>query len=144
MPAPRFQRVAVLMGGVSNERPISIQSGEAVVRGLRDAGYRAEPVLLDREALGMDARTLRERGQAEFDRLEHECAEADEVRTLDVLRRYGPDWRVVIVGDAARHPWEILAQGGCNEAWNEEPGDTTLPRPRTISCTATRAFIFNS
>lgn len=51
MPAPRFQRVAVLMGGVSNERPISIQSGEAVVRGLRDAGYRAEPVLLDREAL---------------------------------------------------------------------------------------------
>jgi Uncharacterized protein conserved in bacteria len=49
-------------------------------------------------------------------------AEADEVRTLDVLRRYGPDWRVVIVGDAAMHPWEILAQGGCNEAGTRNPG----------------------
>lgn len=55
-------------------------------------------------------------------------AEADEVRTLDVLRRYGPDWRVVIVGDAAMHPWEILAQGGCNEAWNEEPGQVWFQR----------------
>lgn len=55
-------------------------------------------------------------------------AQADGVATLDVLRRYGPDWRVVIVGDAAMHPWEILAEGGCNEAWNEEPGQVWFQR----------------
>lgn len=53
---------------------------------------------------------------------------ADEVPLLDVLNRYGPHWRVVIVGDAAMHPWEILAQGGCNEAWNDEPGQVWFQR----------------
>ena len=57
-------------------------------------------------------------------------AQADEVPTLDVLHRYGADWRVVIVGDAAMHPWEIIAQGGCNEAWNEEPGQVWFQRLR--------------
>lgn len=52
----------------------------------------------------------------------------DEVPTLEVLHRYGPEWRVVIVGDAAMHPWEIIAQGGCNEAWNEEPGQIWFQR----------------
>lgn len=54
--------------------------------------------------------------------------QADAVPTLDVLHRYGPDWRVVIVGDAAMHPWEIIARGGCNEAWNEEPGQAWFER----------------
>ncbi len=35
----RFGRVAVLMGGPSSERDISMRSGRAVAGGLRDAGY---------------------------------------------------------------------------------------------------------
>jgi len=35
----RFQRVAVLMGGFSTEREISLLSGRAVARGLAEAGY---------------------------------------------------------------------------------------------------------
>ena len=55
---------------------------------------------------------------------------ADVVPLQEVLRRYGPHWRVVIVGDAAMHPWEIIAPGGCNEAWNEEPGQVWFQRLR--------------
>lgn len=36
-------RVAVLMGGTSAERPVSLKSGRAVVEGLRQAGYDALP-----------------------------------------------------------------------------------------------------
>ncbi|MFO7536361.1 MAG: D-alanine--D-alanine ligase [Kiritimatiellia bacterium] len=43
----RFKKVAVLMGGPSSEREISIRSGIAVAAGLRAAGYTVEPVLLD-------------------------------------------------------------------------------------------------
>jgi D-alanine-D-alanine ligase len=47
----RFHRVAVLMGGVSSEREISLKSGDAVAAGLREAGYDVAPVLLEREEL---------------------------------------------------------------------------------------------
>lgn len=40
----RFRKVAVLMGGPSAERDVSLHSGEAVVRGLREAGYDAVSV----------------------------------------------------------------------------------------------------
>ena len=43
----RFHHVAVLMGGGSSEREISLVSGAAVLDGLRAAGYAAEPVVLD-------------------------------------------------------------------------------------------------
>ncbi|MBI2441589.1 MAG: D-alanine--D-alanine ligase [Lentisphaerae bacterium] len=36
-----FKRVAVLMGGPSQEREVSLRSGAAVAQGLRDAGYEA-------------------------------------------------------------------------------------------------------
>lgn len=51
MKSPRFHRVAVLMGGTSSEREISLKSGDAVVQGLREAGYDVTPVVLDREEL---------------------------------------------------------------------------------------------
>ena len=44
----RFRRVAVLMGGASSEAEISLLSGRAVLGALREAGYEAEPVELDR------------------------------------------------------------------------------------------------
>ncbi len=40
----RFRRVAVLMGGTSAERAVSMKSGAAVARGLRAAGYEVAEV----------------------------------------------------------------------------------------------------
>lgn len=52
----RFGKVAVLMGGWSAERPISLLSGEAVVAGLRARGVDACAVDVDRErVLGLKA-----------------------------------------------------------------------------------------
>jgi D-alanine-D-alanine ligase len=45
----RFKYVAVLMGGVSSERDISLRSGQAAVRGLAGCGYRVEAVDLQSE-----------------------------------------------------------------------------------------------
>ena len=33
---------------------------------------------------------------------------SERTSTLDLLRTYGPDWRAVIVGDAAMSPYELL------------------------------------
>ncbi|MCX8134735.1 MAG: VWA domain-containing protein [Roseococcus sp.] len=50
------------------------------------------------------------------------------VPTLEVLRTYGPDWRVVFVGDASMAPYEITEPGGSVEHWNEEAGKVWLRR----------------
>jgi uncharacterized protein with von Willebrand factor type A (vWA) domain len=50
------------------------------------------------------------------------------VPTWEVLRTYGPDWRVVFVGDAAMAPYEIVEPGGSVEHWNEEAGKVWLQR----------------
>jgi hypothetical protein len=48
--------------------------------------------------------------------------------TMDILRRYGPGWKAVFVGDAAMSPYEITHAGGANEHWNDEPGAAWLAR----------------
>jgi uncharacterized protein with von Willebrand factor type A (vWA) domain len=48
--------------------------------------------------------------------------------TLDVIRTYGSDYRVVFVGDASMSPYEILMPGGSVEHMNEEPGQAWLER----------------
>lgn len=48
--------------------------------------------------------------------------------TWEILRTYGPDWRVVFVGDAAMSPYEIVEPGGSVEHWNEEAGKVWLKR----------------
>jgi uncharacterized protein len=50
--------------------------------------------------------------------------------TADLLRTYGPDWRVVLVGDAAMAPYELTHPGGANEHWNAEAGEVWLGRLR--------------
>ena len=40
----RFNRVAVLKGGVSSEREVSLRSGAAIAQGLREGGYIVEEV----------------------------------------------------------------------------------------------------
>jgi uncharacterized protein with von Willebrand factor type A (vWA) domain len=48
--------------------------------------------------------------------------------TWDVLHTYPHDYKVVIVGDAAMSPYEIMAQGGSVEHYNDEPGGTWIER----------------
>jgi uncharacterized protein with von Willebrand factor type A (vWA) domain len=45
-----------------------------------------------------------------------------------VLRTYGPDYRLVFVGDATMSPYEIVQPGGSIEHWNEEPGAAWMKR----------------
>jgi uncharacterized protein len=48
--------------------------------------------------------------------------------TFDILNRYGPEYRVVFVGDASMSPYEISHPGGSVEHWNAEAGHVWLER----------------
>ncbi len=50
-PESAAARVAVLMGGPSSEREVSLRSGRAIARALADAGYRVRAVEIDDERL---------------------------------------------------------------------------------------------
>ena len=48
--------------------------------------------------------------------------------TFDLLHKYGDDYKVVFVGDAAMAPYEITQPGGSVEHWNEEAGYVWMQR----------------
>jgi uncharacterized protein with von Willebrand factor type A (vWA) domain len=48
--------------------------------------------------------------------------------TLEVLRTYPPDYKLIFVGDAAMSPFELIQRGGSVEHFNEEPGAVWLQR----------------
>jgi uncharacterized protein with von Willebrand factor type A (vWA) domain len=48
--------------------------------------------------------------------------------TLDVIRHFGPDYKLIIVGDATMSPYEIMWAGGSVEHHNAEPGAVWLRR----------------
>ncbi|TFI60260.1 VWA domain-containing protein [Sphingomonas parva] len=48
--------------------------------------------------------------------------------TWDVLHKFGHDYKLVFVGDAAMSPYEISHAGGSVEHYNEEAGATWLQR----------------
>ena len=48
--------------------------------------------------------------------------------TLDVLHKYGHDYKLIIVGDATMSPYEILQPGGSVDHYNDEPGSAWLKR----------------
>ncbi|MEO1552122.1 MAG: VWA domain-containing protein [Pseudomonadota bacterium] len=50
--------------------------------------------------------------------------------TWEVLRTYGPDYKVIFVGDASMSPYEIAYPGGASEHWNAEAGQVWLGRVR--------------
>ena len=52
----------------------------------------------------------------------------DRTSTLDVLRTYPPDYKLIFVGDAAMSPYELIQRGGSVEHFNEEPGALWLQR----------------
>ena len=46
----------------------------------------------------------------------------------DVMHKYGPDYKLILVGDATMSPYEILQPGGSVEYMNEESGATWMRR----------------
>ncbi|WP_265570686.1 vWA domain-containing protein [Sphingomicrobium nitratireducens] len=48
--------------------------------------------------------------------------------TYDIIHKFGPDHKVVIVGDASMSPYEITHPGGAIEHYNEEAGATWMQR----------------
>jgi uncharacterized protein len=55
---------------------------------------------------------------------------AERMPLAQLMRTYGPDYRLVLVGDATMSPYEIAQPGGSIEHWNEEPGAVWLQRLR--------------
>ncbi len=50
------------------------------------------------------------------------------IATERVLRTYGHDYRVILVGDATMSPYEITQPGGSIEHWNQEAGALWMQR----------------
>ena len=53
---------------------------------------------------------------------------SEKLSMWDVLNKYGRDYKLIIVGDAAMSPYEIVQPGGSVEHWNEEAGSVWLER----------------
>ena len=53
---------------------------------------------------------------------------AERIPTHDLLHKYGGDYKLVIVGDAAMSPYEISHPGGSIEHMNEEAGAVWIER----------------
>ncbi len=53
---------------------------------------------------------------------------AEKIPTWDLLRKYPPDTKLILVGDATMSPYEVLQPGGSVEYHNEEAGATWLQR----------------
>jgi len=52
----------------------------------------------------------------------------EKLSTWDVIHNYGPDYKLIFVGDASMSPYEIARPGGSVEHWNEEAGVVWMER----------------
>ncbi len=52
----------------------------------------------------------------------------EKLATWDVIHTYGPDYKLIFVGDASMSPYEVARPGGSVEHWNEEAGAVWLQR----------------
>lgn len=52
----------------------------------------------------------------------------ESIPLLDVIHKYGSDYKLIFVGDATMGPYEITYPGGSVEHWNEETGATWMQR----------------
>ncbi len=100
-----------------------------------DVGGSMDDHIKDVEELFSAART-------EFKNLEHfyfhNCVyesvwkdnrrRGDRLKTVDVMRRYGHDYKLILVGDASMSPYELEQPGGSVEHWNDEAGRDWLAR----------------
>ena len=53
---------------------------------------------------------------------------SERTNTWDILHKYGHDYKIIFVGDAAMSPYEITHPGGSVEHFNEEAGAIWLQR----------------
>ena len=53
---------------------------------------------------------------------------AERIPTSEIAHKYGPDYKLIFVGDATMSPYEIVYAGGSVEDWNEEPGAVCIGR----------------
>jgi len=53
---------------------------------------------------------------------------SERTRTLDIMHKYGHDYKLIFVGDATMSPYEILQPGGSVEYANEETGAVWMKR----------------
>jgi uncharacterized protein with von Willebrand factor type A (vWA) domain len=60
--------------------------------------------------------------------LHHTGGRGDRVPTVELLRTYGRDYKLILVGDATMSPYEITEPGGSVEHWNAEAGRVWLQR----------------
>ena len=61
----------------------------------------------------------------------------EQIATMEILRTYDPNYKVVMVGDASMSPYEIDRPGGSVERWNDEAGSVWMRRlldhyPQTV------------
>jgi len=52
----------------------------------------------------------------------------EHIGTVEVMRTYGTDYKLILVGDATMSPYEITQPGGSVEHWNAESGSVWLQR----------------
>lgn len=52
----------------------------------------------------------------------------ERIDTWDLIHTYGPDYKVIFVGDASMSPYEIAVPGGAVEYYNDEAGSAWLQR----------------
>lgn len=53
---------------------------------------------------------------------------SESIPLQQVINKYGPDYKVIFVGDATMGPYEITYPGGSVEHWNEEAGAVWMQR----------------
>ena len=53
---------------------------------------------------------------------------SERIPVQEITHKYGPDYKLVFVGDATMSPYEIVYPGGSVEHWNEEPGAAWIQR----------------
>jgi uncharacterized protein with von Willebrand factor type A (vWA) domain len=52
----------------------------------------------------------------------------EHISTVEVMRTYASDYKLILVGDATMSPYEVTYAGGAVEHWNAEPGSVWLQR----------------
>jgi uncharacterized protein with von Willebrand factor type A (vWA) domain len=52
----------------------------------------------------------------------------EHIGTVEVMRTYASDYKLILVGDATMSPYEVTYAGGSVEHWNAEPGSVWLQR----------------
>jgi uncharacterized protein len=52
----------------------------------------------------------------------------ERMQTVEVMRKYGHDYKLIVVGDASMSPYELEQPGGSVEHWNDESGRVWLER----------------